>query len=489
MRPTFLIVLVLLAGCRSAAPRASAPAPAPLAAPSSGVIGVVEEQLSAAYWVRRAGDARRVVLPADAIARQNRALLDRDSTVFDLERLPTRLPGDRVRGWVARLSRVPTRRLYDERGDSVSAAEVAALVAAVQPDAVPAEVAPRFGLVTRRADLRTFPTVRRVFSTRGGTDIDRWQESALFPGTPVAIVHESRDGRWWFVVSPTYAAWIPKTHVAPGHRVVVLGYAASEPYLVVTGARVRTVFTPEQPAVSDVELDMGVRLPLAQATPQTVNGQNAYAAHVVLLPARGNGDSLALIPTLVPRSADVSVGYPALTVEGLLRQSFKFLGERYGWGHSYNGRDCSGFVGEVYRSFGVELPRNTGDQATSPALNRMVFTSADSHAARLAALRQTHVGDMIHIPGHTMMIIGHLDGEPYIIHDVTGVSYRGADGAVVRVPLNGVSVTPLVTLVSGPDATWVDRVTAIVRVRNERSAASLRGSAPRRRRWWPTMTR
>jgi len=43
-------------------------------------------------------------------------------------------------------------------------AKFAALVVAVQPEAVPAEVAVRFGLVTRRTDLRTFPTARRVFS-------------------------------------------------------------------------------------------------------------------------------------------------------------------------------------------------------------------------------------------------------------------------------------------------------------------------------------
>ena len=44
-----------------------------------------------------------------------------------------------------------------------------------------------------------------------------------------------------------------------------------------------------------------------------------------------------------------------------------FLGERYGWGHRYNGRDCSGFVSEVYQSMGVQLPRNTSDQSVSPA--------------------------------------------------------------------------------------------------------------------------
>jgi hypothetical protein len=29
-----------------------------------------------------------------------------------------------------------------------------------------------------------------VFSTRGDTDIDRFQESALFPGDAVAVLHE-----------------------------------------------------------------------------------------------------------------------------------------------------------------------------------------------------------------------------------------------------------------------------------------------------------
>ena len=57
-----------------------------------------------------------------------------------------------------------------------------------------------------------------------------------------------------------------------------------------------------------------------------------------------------------------------LTRANLIRQAFKFLGERYGWGHDYNARDCSGFVSEVYRSMGVLMPRNTSDQARSPAL-------------------------------------------------------------------------------------------------------------------------
>jgi hypothetical protein len=118
----------------------------------------------------------------------------------------------------------------------------------------------------------------------------------------------------------------------------------------------------------------------------------------------------------------------------------------------------------VYRSFGVHLPRNTRDQAVSPALNRITFTEADDYERRLAVLRTLDVGDLIYIPGHVMMLIGFLEGMPYVIHDTTGISYLGEDGEIKRVKLNGVSVTPLAPLMFGRKPT-VERITNIVRVR------------------------
>jgi cell wall-associated NlpC family hydrolase len=306
-----------------------------------------------------------------------------------------------------------------------------------------------------------------VFSSRDDTDIDRFQESALFPGTPVAILHESRDRHWWFVLSPLYAAWVEKQFVAEGSRQQVLAYTRKTPYLVVTGPSVKTVFTPAQPAVSQLQLEMGVRVPVLADWPENrpVNGQHPYTAHVIELPARASDGSLRFVPALLPRSADISTDYLPLNQANLLHQGFKFLGERYGWGHSYNARDCSGFVSEVYRSFGVQLPRNTRDQAVSPALNRITFTAADDHERRLAVLRKLEVGDLIYIPGHVMMVIGHDHGMPYVIHDTTGISYRDSTGSVTRVVLNGVSVTPLTPLLFGGKQPLVDHITSILRVR------------------------
>lgn len=449
-----------------AASVATSPASAQVAVPGHGVIGVGPEQLRPEFWVKLQADPDHVILTSAEIADQNRRMLAGDRSLYDLERLPAVLTRAQVREWVERRSQAPTRQLFDERGDSVAAERIAALLGAVQLDAIPAEQPLRFALVTERADLRTFPTGLRVFSSLDNTDIDRWQESALFPGTPAVIVHESGDGAWWFIVSHHYAAWIEKSRVAEGSRDVVLGYARKTPYLVVTGAKVRTVFTPERPEVSELQMDMGVRVPLLAGWPadSVVNGQNPYAGHVVELPVRTESGGLELVPALLPGTADVASDYLPLTAGGILRQAFKFLGERYGWGHSYNGRDCSGFVSEVYRSFGVDLPRNTGDQANSPALNRIAFTEADGHERRTGVVADTHVGDLVYIPGHVMMVIGRLDGVTYVIHDVTGINHL-VDGASVRVPLNGVSVTQLETLASSPDRTWVDNVRSIQRIR------------------------
>ena len=60
------------------------------------------------------------------------------------------------------------------------------------------------------------------------------------------------------------------------------------------------------------------------------------------------------------------------------------------------------------------------------------------------------------------MVIGREGGEPWVIHDVQGVSVRGPDGSLRRIPLNGVSVTPLLPLRFDAGHDYVDRLTAIV---------------------------
>ncbi len=461
-----LFAAVLL-GLALAGPLAARETPAALTVPPSGVLGVGEEQLTPAFWIGLQAQPDQVILDRAAIEAQNAKLRRVDPSMHDLRALPKTLSRERVAGWITALSELPQHPLFDVDGKPVPAATLQAIAANLALDAIPASQPTRYGLVVRRAALRTFPTTLRVFSEPGDTDIDRFQETAEFPGTPVAIVHASADGQWLFVVSPRYAAWTKKDNVAEGSAAEVFGYADKAPYRVITGAVERTVFTREVPAVSQLPLDMGTRVPLDTGLPpdQPVNGQTPYAAHVLELPLRKADGTLGFTPALLQKNTDSAGGYLPLTRANIIRQAFKFLGERYGWGHAYDGRDCSGFVSDVYRSMGVEMPRNTSKQAISPALAHRAFTAKDSREERIEAAQALQVGDLVYIPGHVMMVIGRLHGQPYVIHDVGGMSYRKADGSRVRVKLNAVSVTPLLPLLYNDRQTFVDRMTSIVRIR------------------------
>ena len=462
-----LYLLLTAAALLGAASQPLAAPPAAFPIPAHGVIGVEERQLNADYWIDRQARADRVVLNTAAIAAQNLKLRELDPSVHDLEALPKTTTRDQVREWIASVSERPTQALYDERGQPIAGNVLDGLQHALDLDAIPAQQPLRYGLIVQRADLRAFPTRLRVFNSPDDHDIDRFQESGLFPGDPVAIAHESRDRQWWFVVSPAYTAWVEKRYVAQGDAAAVFGYARRTPQLIVTGATARTVYTPEQPRLSQLQLDMGVRVPLLSDWPadRPVNGQHPYTAHVIELPLRGDDGRLSFGPALLPKTQDTAPAYLPLTKANLLRQGFKFLGERYGWGHSYNARDCSGFVSDVYRSFGVQLPRNTRDQAVSPALNRIAFGEQDDRAARMKVVRELQVGDLIYIPGHVMMVIGERDGEPYVIHDTLGISYRDAQGRMARAHLNAVSVSPLTPLLFDEAHSYVDRITNIQRIR------------------------
>ena len=61
------------------------------------------------------------------------------------------------------------------------------------------------------------------------------------------------------------------------------------------------------------------------------------------------------------------------------------------------------------------------------------------------------------------MIIGHVNGEPYVIQDVPYAVFKDpADGNMWRTKLNQVSVTPLLPLYADDTTLYVDAMTSLV---------------------------
>lgn len=433
----------------------------------SDVIGIKETMLNPTYWEQKISAGTREILTPEQISLQNQQLLTTDKNMQQVLSYPAILSADRIRRQITSISKIPTSRRYSEHGVLLTDKDYHRYIESLNLDALQKDQKIRFGLVVRRADMRTFPTEDKVFKTTKSINLDRFQETALFPTQAVAILHESKDRKWFFAVSYNYSAWVKKDAIAIGKRQQILNYKQNRDFLVITGDKVFTSYNPYNKNISQLQLEMGTKVPLVPANevPKSIGGQNTYTSYVISLPTRNEKGELKLAKALIPRKADVHQGYLPFTEQNLLSQSFKFLGERYGWGHSFNARDCTGFVGEVYKSFGILMPRNTGQQAKSKLGKNIHFTKAATRKEKLQALSSLEVGDLIYIPGHVMMVIGYDAGKPYIIHDVSGLSYFNKQGKYYQSVLNGVSVTPFLPLQLSKEKTYLDRVNTIKKIK------------------------
>ncbi|UTA48400.1 SH3 domain-containing protein [Simiduia sp. 21SJ11W-1] len=432
---------------------------------STDVPDISEPMLEVNFWLERLQADGQVMSEAE-VAQFNAALFANNPHMHSILRWPDKLTAQQVSNLINSVSRAASSPRYFADGTPVSAEVYARWQAAANSQGLSGEVPVRWGMVVARAHMRSFPTDEKIFKQPNDLDLDRLQETGVFPGQPLALLHESADGNWWFAVNYHYAAWLPKWAVATASKAQLKDFEAAHPRLLVTGAQVHTNFNPVDARSSQVALDMGVSLPLLSAAQvnHNVHGQNPFASYVVQLPVRTADGQLSLTPTLIARSRDVHVGHLPFTRANVLRQAFKFLGERYGWGHDYNGRDCTGFVGEVYKSFGLLMPRNSGQQGESEFAEKWDLATA-SRAEKLDALARMQVGDLIYIPGHVMMYIGSVNNAPYVIHDVTGMSYFDGRGDLYQGRLSGVSVTPLLPLRLSAERDFIDSIYAIKAIR------------------------
>ena len=434
---------------------------------TTDVVGVSEMHLSPDYWVEQTHNPDRILADQQKIAEFNASAFSSDQHLVDLDQLPEQLSADEISSRILAVSKPYRSGLYDSNGVLLDSATYARYTENLALGNIRDSVDVRFALVVKRSDMRTYPTGDRYYSSLDSKNLDRFQENGLFPGDALAVLHQSADGEWFFVQSYNYPAWVRKQDLAFGDRQTIYEYMSAPRFLVITGDKVRTSFNPQIKEISELQLDMGVRIPLVDPRDRdnNVHGQNPYASYTVLLPVRGEEGNLELRQALIARNKDVHKGYLPYTRENITRQAFKFLGERYGWGHSFNARDCTGFVAEVYKTFGIYMPRNSGQQGSSPSGENTRFTSESSLQDKLREFKSLDTGDLIYIPGHVMMFIGNADDQPYVIHDVSGLSYIDEDGEYYKGILNGVSVTPLIPLRLSQETSYIDRLYNIKRIR------------------------
>jgi cell wall-associated NlpC family hydrolase len=430
------------------------------------ITDITGQQLNAQYWKNKLQNNETMSMKSQDIAAFNQQLFESDPHVVrplaSLENLDKTALIEKIND----ISSIPTSARFYADGTELTPQNFARYRDNLNIQDVKDNNIVQFGLVTKRSALRTFPTLDRVFNQEMDLDLDRFQETGVFPSEAVAILHTSKDGKWLLVQNYNYLAWVQRDDIAIGDKQEIQAYLDHDDFLLVSGAKVHTSYVPNEPKISQIQLDMGVKLPLLSSTEQhnELYGQSTAGSYQVKLPVRNQDGSLSIKTALIGRTQDVHEGYLEYTPENVIAQAYKFLGERYGWGHDYDGRDCTGFVGEIYKTFGILMPRNSGQQGNGKYGTNFRFDEHSDPASKLAVIKKLQIGDLIYIPGHVMVYLGKENNQPIVIHDVKGLAYWTPEGQFVEGVLNAVSVTPLITLQLNETTTYLDKIYNIKRL-------------------------
>jgi hypothetical protein len=286
----------------------------------------------------------------------------------------------------------------------------------------------RSAICVADADARLLPTNTPLYGSaasavgaRGLLKADELQNSSIKPGDPLAVIAESRGGKWLFAATGSFIGWVERGKTAFVDEDFKEGYRRA-PYAVFVKDNVRASINGR-----DVLIKMGAVFPS--------DGDG------VLAPVR-NPDGSAALARYKPRDGDTAPFPLPFTYRAAAGTAGEMLGEPYGWGGSGGARDCSAAAKDYFAVFGVWLPRNSGDQAKTGVSVPLRGQSPDGKI-RIITESGVPFATLIHMSGHIMLYIGVYGGEPVIAHNAWGVRVNMPDGKTGRAVIGKMAVTSL----------------------------------------------
>ncbi len=251
-------------------------------------------------------------------------------------------------------------------------------------------------------------------------------ESVLFPFEAVAISHESENKKYYHIFAVNTSGYVLKKDVAITYSENLWKYYLKpDKFYVVTanGISSNGVFP---------HLDMGVRMP-------------AHEFGKVLLPCVEGNNVLSVRSEKILSLDGLNFGYLDYTYENILSLAFECLGSEYGWGGIFGKRDCSSFICEIMKVFGVVVGRNVSNQLKS-GISRINISKMSVEGKNMLIL-SLPVGTLLSFDGHTAMYIGRIGNTAYIIHAVS--KYINSEGEIEEAKKVTVTDTNIKRVVNG----------------------------------------
>ncbi len=262
-------------------------------------------------------------------------------------------------------------------------------------------------ITIRHTNVKALPTSQAFYRdpkrTGEGFPFDYNQNSSLHINIPLLISHFSRDKRWAFVQASYSFGWVKVSDLALVSEDFIDTFM-NDDYAMVIKDNLR-LFN-ENEDVSLVKL--GALFPIAE------DGKH-------YLIASRDKKGRAHLEKVTATKVNIIAKKPLpFTPKNVAMVAKEFYGEPYGWGGSYECRDCSATTRDFLGPFGIFLRRNSSKQAkdgTTISIKGLKKVQKKKKIIKYAEPFRS----LLHVPGHIVLYLGQYKGEPVIMHTYWGI--------------------------------------------------------------------
>ena len=421
---------------------------------------VTDEMSYPSFWT----DETDILMSYDEIQKLNeQTILSTGTNMYDLKNMPEVVDGIALNKALLSSSRADASYYlgwtYLESEQKATQKDYDKIIANTQNPNAKKSQKVLYGIATKRTELRTFPASIAIWDDPSDIDLDYQYLTGIRVNEPVVITSKSKDGKYYLAKSICCSGWIPSDAVAickDKQEWISAWDIDKDDVFVVWGDKVYTDTSITGANTSDLMLSMGTVLELAKdINPNDlIDNRATYNNYAVWIPVRNEDGSYSKKLSLVSQHQKVSAGFLPLTKANISMVVFSALGNTYGWGGSLNSDDCSGYMRNVYKCFGMELARNTSWQTSMPmAKVDMQYMPTEERIRFLDALP---FGTILYFNGHEMMYLGSQDGKYYVISAVG--SMMNPENASIRQRIRSTVINTLDAKRANGN-TWFDELT------------------------------
>ena len=373
-------------------------------------IEITDERATAEYWISRNATGEKILMNEQQISQLNEQMISKDEYSANLLTYPKKFSAEEVKSKIRAAwdneSDEAIDGLYISQTQEVTIADFNRAKNNRNIDKIAKNVKVRYAVTVERGDIRLLPNAQAWYDNPNMLKYDILQGTAIDPAEAVAVLAESADKEFVFVQSRNYFGWLAKSSIAFTTRDTWLNYVKPKDFLVVTANKKNFNISGK-----DFLFQMGAVIPMVSPD----SGDDEW---FIILPTSDNGKLNEIDIPIDMNDAELNKGFLPCTENNFIRQSFKFLGDEYGWGGMDKSVDCSAFVEDIYRSMGIEIPRDSNRQEGIMPI-WAVFNDVTLEE-RFDITRRAPVGSLLFKPGHVMMKLGNDDnGNPIIIHSAS----------------------------------------------------------------------